>query len=54
MMSHNQIKLNIMEVIVAEVEDQLDDVCERIKAVEIELGIKKLLEEKDVEDEDNN
>ncbi len=53
-MSHDQIKLNIMEVIIAEVEDQLDEVLERMKTVEIELGIKKLLEEKDLEDDDNN
>jgi len=53
-MSHDQIKLNIMEVIIAEVEDQLDEVLERMKTVEIELGIKKLLEEKDLEDNDNN
>jgi len=43
-----------MEVIIAEVEDQLDEVLERMKTVEIELGIKKLLEEKDLEDNDNN
>ncbi len=43
-----------MEVIIAEVEDQLDEVLERMKTVEIELGIKKLLEEKDLEDDDNN
>lgn len=43
-----------MEVIIAEVEDQLDEVLERMKTVEIELGIKKLLKEKDLEDNDNN
>ena len=38
-----QSKLNILEVIVAVMEDQIDNLHERLKSIEIELGIQKIL-----------
>jgi len=40
-----QSKLNILEVIVSVMEEQIDERSERIKSIEIELGIQKILKE---------
>lgn len=40
-----QSKLNILEVLVTVMEDQIDELHERIKSIEIQLGIQKILTE---------
>jgi|TARA_R110000868_G_scaffold185773_1_gene427795 hypothetical protein len=40
-----QSKLNILEVIITVMEEQIDELHERIKSIEIQLGIQKILTE---------
>lgn len=40
-----QSKLNILEVLITVMEDQIDELHERIKSIEIQLGIQKILTE---------
>jgi len=42
-----QSKLNILEVLVAVMEEQLDEIFERIKSIEIKLEIDKVLSDKE-------
>ena len=47
-----QSKLNILEVIITVMEEQIDELHERIKSIEIQLGIQKILTESKEETHD--
>jgi|TARA_R110001592_G_scaffold114429_3_gene314277 hypothetical protein len=38
-------KLNILELVVSVMEEQIDELSEKVKSIEIQLGIQKILTE---------